>query len=405
MLCLGGRLEFTKAGYIWFLSEFSRYIPGNVWSFVGRVYMCDKEKISKRIASLSLLLEIFYLLGASLLLGIIFFLSGSPTIKLPLWSVIIILPIIITIINPKILGILINKLLSLMKKEKMNFRFGFGQSIIVYLLYVIAWFAYGLGSYMTAAAFVDLSNVSVLWLICSFVLSWAIGYLSFVTPMGLGIREAVIITILKTVISGPLASLVAIATRIFMIFSELIALSFVLLSKKIRELKLFEKTKIYIKNNKAAFSLAMMILIYITYFLTLTFLRHNNYLTSRYDLGNMDQTVWNTAHGNFFQLTNPEIGTQISRFYIHGDIFLVLLAPLYWIYSSPYVLLFVQTIVVALGALPIFWLGRDVLKNNKLALAIAFGYLMYPATQWANIFDFHSVTLATSFLAFTFYYV
>ncbi len=402
---LGGKLNFSKSGYIWFISEFSRYIPGNVWSFVGRVYLCDKEKIAKRIASLSLLLEIFYLIGTSLGLGIIVFMAGGHGLKMPLWSLIFIFPIVITIINPKILGKIINFAFYKWKKEKIDFNLGYADSIVILLVYTSAWLAYGFGSYLTAAAFVNLSGISIFWLSCSFVLAWAIGYLSFVTPMGLGVREAAIVTILKSVISSSLASLVAISTRLMMMLSEFLALLFILSAKKISKFSLVGKANEYIKKNPHSFYLALMISIYIAYFLTLTFMRHSNYLTSRYDLGNMDQTVWNTAYGNFFQLTNPEIGSQVSRFSIHGDIFLVLLAPFYWLASSPYTLLFIQTIVVALGALPIFWLAKDVLKNNKLALTMAFAYLMYPGTQWANIFDFHSITLATSFLSFAFYYV
>lgn len=401
---LDSPLPFAKACYIWFISEFSRYIPGNVWSFVGRVYLCDKEKISKRMASLSLLLEIFYLVGASLALGLVFFFTGSTTLQLPLWSLIIILPIVITIINPKILGRLIDALFFKWKKDHIKFSLNFSQSIFIFLLYIAAWLAYGFASYLIADAFVDLHHVSTLWLTCSFVLAWAIGYLSFLTPMGLGVREAAIVGILKNVISSTLASLVALTTRIFMIIAELTALGLIFLVKEIKTRSLFPKAKNYYQTHRASCALAAMILVYVAYFLTVSCLKHSNYLTSRYDLGNMAQTVWNTAHGHFFELTNPEIGIQISRFSIHGDIFLVLLAPIYWLFSSPYTLLVIQTVVISLGALPIFWLAKDILKNNKLALAIAFSYLMFPGTQWANIFDFHSVALATSFLVYTFYF-
>lgn len=405
MLSLGAKLSQAKASYIWFLSEFSRYIPGNIWSFAGRIYLSSKENVPKRISSLSLILEIFYLVGSSVVLGVLFFLVGPKDIlHIPIWILIFIVPTILVIINPKILGKLINFLLRIIKKEPMEFNLSFFRSIMIFLLYTAAWLAYGFASYFTASAFVDLSNISVIWLVCGFVLSWAIGYLSFITPMGLGVREAAILTILKHVISGPLASLVAIVTRLALIVSELIALMSIFLIKMAVNRGLFSKMKKYLRENKASVVLGSMITAYIGYFMTLSFMKHANYLTSRYDLGNMDQTVWNTLHGHFFQLTNPELGTQVSRFFIHGDIFLVLLSPLYLIYSSPYTLLFVQTIALALGALPVYWLSKEVLKNKSLALAIVFSYLMYPGTQWANIFDFHSVTIATSLLLFTFYY-
>jgi uncharacterized membrane protein len=119
----------------------------------------------------------------------------------------------------------------------------------------------------------------------------------------------------------------------------------------------------------------------------------------------MDQVVWNTAHGHFFQLTQPNGVVNLSRFSVHADIFLAFLAPLYWIYSSPYVLLFFQVVIVALGSLPLYWLARDILKNKSMALIIAISYLLFGPLQRAVIFDFHAVTLASSFLMFAFYYL
>ena len=65
----------------------------------------------------------------------------------------------------------------------------------------------------------------------------------------------------------------------------------------------------------------------------------------------MVQTVWNTAHGHFLQMTSGD-GVQISRLAAHFDPILAAFAPLWWIWPSPEMLLTVQAVVVALGALP-----------------------------------------------------
>src|SRR4051812_49978916 len=91
-------------------------------------------------------------------------------------------------------------------------------------------------------------------------------------------------------------------------------------------------------------------------FAALSVLRHDAYNTGRYDLGNMVETVWNTAHGHFLQMTSRE-GVQISRLAAHFDPILAAFAPLWWIWPSPEMLLTVQPIVVALGALPGYWLA------------------------------------------------
>src|ERR1051325_610728 len=81
--------------------------------------------------------------------------------------------------------------------------------------------------------------------------------------------------------------------------------------------------------------LALFALLYSIYFTLASFLRYINYYTGRFDLGNMSQTVWNTVHGNFFILTNPNGTSEISRLAFHADFILVLLAPFYLIWEDP----------------------------------------------------------------------
>lgn len=118
----------------------------------------------------------------------------------------------------------------------------------------------------------------------------------------------------------------------------------------------------------------------------------------------MDQTVWNVAHGNGFTLTDPLGINQVSRLSIHADFLLILLAPFYFIWSNPKMLLIIQSIGLALGALPLFWLAKKVLKNRWVAAIFAIGYLLYPTIQLNALHDFHATSLSTTFFLFSFWY-
>ncbi len=139
-------------------------------------------------------------------------------------------------------------------------------------------------------------------------------------------------------------------------------------------------------------------------FSTLSILRHRAYTTGRYDLGNMVQTVWNTAHGHFLQMTSGD-GVQISRLAAHFDPILAAFAPLWLVWPSPEMLLTVQAIVVALGALPLYWLGAKHLGSERAGLGFGLVYLLYPATQWLTLNEFHPVALACPFLLFAYWYL
>ncbi len=126
--------------------------------------------------------------------------------------------------------------------------------------------------------------------------------------------------------------------------------------------------------------------------------RHRAFGTGRFDLGNMVQAVWSTTQGHLLESTEVG-GEQFSRLGAHADPILVIFAPLHAAWSSPEALLVAQAIIVALGAVPIFWLGRLWLADDRLAVAAAAAYLLYPPLQFATLFDFHPVTLAAPLLA------
>jgi uncharacterized membrane protein len=132
--------------------------------------------------------------------------------------------------------------------------------------------------------------------------------------------------------------------------------------------------------------------------------RQRAFNTGRFDLGNMTQAVWATAHGHFLQVTNLT-GEQTSRLGSHFDPILAALAPLWLVWSSPDLLLTVQAIAVALGALPVFWLARKHLGSVRTAVCFALAYLLYPAVEWLVLNEFHPVAFACPLLLFAFWYL
>jgi uncharacterized membrane protein len=131
------------------------------------------------------------------------------------------------------------------------------------------------------------------------------------------------------------------------------------------------------------------------------------FLTAQADLGHMVQAIWTTRHGHFLETTTLT-GHQISRLGVHVDPFLVLLVPLYWLWSSPLLLLVLQAVAVASGALPVYWLARKHLGSDRAGVHFAFAYLLYPATQF-NAFTitsgFHAVAIAVPLILFAIWFL
>jgi uncharacterized membrane protein len=143
---------------------------------------------------------------------------------------------------------------------------------------------------------------------------------------------------------------------------------------------------------------------YAVAFSALSVLRHRGFQTGRFDLGNMVQAVWSTAHGHPLQVTSLR-GDQASRLAAHFDPILAAFAPLWLVWPSPDALLAAQAVAIALGALPVFWLARKHLGSQHAALGFALAYLLYPPTQWLTLNEFHPVALACPLLLFAVWYL
>ncbi|MDW8366830.1 MAG: DUF2079 domain-containing protein [Abditibacteriales bacterium] len=134
-------------------------------------------------------------------------------------------------------------------------------------------------------------------------------------------------------------------------------------------------------------------------------LRHEKFLTYIYDLGIMEQTLWNTAHGRPLEFSvshgQPTVRALTGRL----ELIYLPLAFLYRLRPDATTLLYVQSLFLALGALPIYLLAQDKLKSPFAALCLAGAYLMHPAVQGINLSAFHSTSLAVPMLLFAFYFL
>src|SRR6266481_7323225 len=144
----------------------------------------------------------------------------------------------------------------------------------------------------------------------------------------------------------------------------------------------------------------LLILIMLVYMVDMCYqaiLRYDTFKATAFDLGNMDQVLWNTIHGRPFQFTNQAIDWYgpPTRLAIHFEPIILPLSLLYLFHADPRILLVFQTLVLVAGALPVFLLTRKYLPEWPLLAALmVVAYLLSPALLGLNIFDFHPLALA-----------
>jgi uncharacterized membrane protein len=131
--------------------------------------------------------------------------------------------------------------------------------------------------------------------------------------------------------------------------------------------------------------LTLFIGLYIVLYGQMVTYRHLYFNSTGYDLGIKDQVVWNISQGRWFA-SSVEVANVLGD---HFQPTMAVLALLYLIYPSVYWLLIFQTIVLALGAIPIYRLATRRLQTPLAGLVFAVAYLLHPAIGFINRFDFH----------------
>ena len=151
--------------------------------------------------------------------------------------------------------------------------------------------------------------------------------------------------------------------------------------------------------DRPIYIIIILITSYTAYFSYYTILKHYTFHSTAYDLGVYMQSFWTTIHGYGFFYTSLWEG---SLFAPHFQPIVILILPLYAAFPKAETLLILQSLVLALGALPVYWIAKDEL-GAKAGVVFAGLYLFYPALHGINSFDFHPVALAIPILLFCFY--
>lgn len=121
-----------------------------------------------------------------------------------------------------------------------------------------------------------------------------------------------------------------------------------------------------------------------------------SYRTTAFDLGIFDQAVRAYAH---FQA--PMVPLKGPGFDVLGDHFhpiIAIIAPLYWIWDSPTVLLIVQALLMA-ASVPVVYRFTRRRTGPRMSLVISAAYGLGWPVQALIDFDFHEIAFATPLLA------
>src|SRR2546426_4656300 len=238
---LGARLGLRMCLRIYLASEFVRYIPGNVWHVLTRILWVSKYGVSRPVAFTSMAIELITKLAAGLLVfsvSLLFWrdygaigslLHGS---LVDILGVVSILALLIGL-HPRVLHGVLNWLLRAFKREPVQLTLRYSDILFITLAWCASWFVAGCAFYvLLLALWPEAPLVALPICIGMYAFAWDIGFVSFITPRGLGVREAAIVGIFALALPLPagLATVMARLSRFVTTVAEVVCVGIAYLS-------------------------------------------------------------------------------------------------------------------------------------------------------------------------------
>jgi len=239
---LGLPLFPLQAMYIHLISNLSKYVPGLIWPYVGKALLAARNNIPVNLVLMSIIWE-FTFVGLGGLAWLIFSLPFCnflhPLNRFILWFEILGLTFLgLTIyFLPKIMAGII-RIFNLWNSHflgtilvKTDWR-----KIRLLFLYVFLGWGFFIAGFVLLIPFNISAPLDLARLIFAFVSSFLIGLIFFLVPLGLGIREATLISLLSPDLNALSVFEVSILFRLVMIVGEVLsALLLMALAKRFQK--------------------------------------------------------------------------------------------------------------------------------------------------------------------------
>ena len=227
-----GSLGWAQGTHIWVYAQLAKYLPGGIWPYASRMVAAGKAGVPRSCAALSLVVETVLRVQAA----IIVFLVSLPFWPMNRWSpgqltlIAIALLASFALLDPRLL----NKVLGLgsraLRRPAVSIT-SLEYKHLVGLLagHILTLVGVGSAFYALVSSVHAMSASAALPLTGMLAIAVILGFLNPLTPQGLGTREGLLTLFLSYYMPLPVAIVIALLTRLWMIVAELIGVLLVAL--------------------------------------------------------------------------------------------------------------------------------------------------------------------------------
>lgn len=220
-----------------FIAHLSKYLPGGIWVVPGRAVVFQHMGVNVVTTSLGYLLEHFTLILTGLLVFLPYLFYASTTQLDPVLLVAAAAGLlgIFLFLSSRSANRLLNWGLKKMGYQPDNLNISMRVILPILLIDILHWLVVGSGFFLLCTSFYPLPGGNILPFVGIFSLSWVIGFLAFITPSGLGVREGAMVLLLSPFMPAPFPAIIALAARLWWTLGDLLTFGMAVVIKSRRK--------------------------------------------------------------------------------------------------------------------------------------------------------------------------
>lgn len=223
---LGYRIGFGRAQVAWGQPLLARYVPGSVLYVLGRVLLSERAGIPRRMTIASIVYEQAISATSAVVVASYFIINHPDLQGQPVrWAVLLLIPLAILVLHPRVFGPLSNRLLSAFGREPLPAVVPLRGVLALVVYYSLNWIVVAFGIYCVARSVTYIPYDDILLVGSAQAIGYFAALVTLVAPAGIGVRDAAFAWGLKAALpsrSFALGSLIAIAVRGVMTVGELL---------------------------------------------------------------------------------------------------------------------------------------------------------------------------------------
>ncbi len=228
---LGCRVSLVKHWKVYTFTNVAKRLPSALWYASGRVLMYDKMNVSKRITSISLVIEILVIVytGAVTTALLSLFLGYSHPGQV--WTYVVSAAFLVVIVKPQWTLKVLNKLLVRFGRESIKVALTWRDAVRWMPVYLANWACGGVMLYWLIRSIYALDarflpEVIYIWTLSGVVATLLTSFL----PLSIGPRELTLTALLTQLLPLPVAVTVALGSRVWIALNQFVwfALSWIL---------------------------------------------------------------------------------------------------------------------------------------------------------------------------------